>query len=127
MVDRGIKILNVEDSAMMRKVMTGILNKWGFNNLESAENGQEAMLRIEEGGIDLVLTDWHMPGSSGLGLIKAVRADPQLAKLPIVMITAEQDRDMVKHALQAGATGFIIKPFNPQKILKAVEAAMARA
>lgn len=110
------KVLVVDDSPTMRRIVANTLKRIGFSDLEEAENGQQALILLSGNTFDLIVTDWNMPGMSGLEFIKSVRSDSS-NNLPILMVTTRSEADDVKEALKAGANSYIVKPFTP-KVLK---------
>ena len=106
-----MKILVVDDFATMRRIVKNLLGELGFRNLEEADDGKTALPRLQEGGIDFLVTDWNMPGMSGLDLVKAVRADPNLKNTPVLMVTAEAKKTQIIEAAKAGINGYVVKPF----------------
>lgn len=112
MADRtALKFLVVDDFSTMRRIVRNLLKELGFTNVEEAEDGAVALTRLKSGGIDFVVTDWNMPNMDGLTLLQSVRADPALKHLPVLMITAEAKKENIIAAAQAGASGYIVKPF----------------
>ena len=112
MADRtALKFLVVDDFSTMRRIVRNLLKELGFTNVEEAEDGAVALTRLKSGGIDFVVTDWNMPNMDGLTLLQSVRADPTLKHLPVLMITAEAKKENIIAAAQAGASGYIVKPF----------------
>jgi two-component system chemotaxis response regulator CheY len=112
MADRtALKFLVVDDFSTMRRIVRNLLKELGFTNVEEAEDGAVALTRLQSGGIDFVITDWNMPNMDGLTLLQSVRADPNLKHLPVLMITAEAKKENIIAAAQAGASGYIVKPF----------------
>jgi two-component system chemotaxis response regulator CheY len=105
------KFLVVDDFSTMRRIVRNLLKELGFNNVEEAEDGAIALGRLKSGGIDFVVTDWNMPNMDGLTLLQSIRADPALKHLPVLMITAEAKKENIIAAAQAGASGYIVKPF----------------
>ncbi|MBK4737652.1 chemotaxis response regulator CheY [Noviherbaspirillum pedocola] len=103
--------LIVDDFPTMRRIITGLLKELGYSNFVEAENGEEALSRIRGGGIDFVLSDWNMPVMDGLSLLKHIRADDSLRHLPVLMVTAEAKKENIIAAAQAGASGYVVKPF----------------
>lgn len=110
-MDKNLRILIVDDFSTMRRIVKNLLNDIGFTNTAEAEDGNAALALLRQGGFQFVVTDWNMPGMTGIELLKNIRADPQLAKLPVLMVTAEQKREQIIEAAQAGVNGYIIKPF----------------
>ncbi|WP_116811846.1 chemotaxis response regulator CheY [Steroidobacter cummioxidans] len=106
-----MKFLVVDDFSTMRRIIKNLLNDLGYANVTEADDGQTALPILQAGGIDFLVTDWNMPGMPGLDLLKAVRSDPKLAKLPVLMLTAEAKREQIVEAAQAGVSGYVIKPF----------------
>jgi two-component system, chemotaxis family, chemotaxis protein CheY len=110
-VSKNLKFLVVDDFSTMRRIVKNLLNDLGYANVVEADDGKTALPLLQAGGIDFLVTDWNMPGMPGLDLLKAVRADPKLAKLPVLMLTAEAKREQIIEAAQAGVNGYVIKPF----------------
>lgn len=108
-----MKILVVDDSITTRRVITNLVFSIGFGDVHQAENGKYALAKLKSAGnFDLLITDWNMPEMNGLELVKAVRNDPELKNIGILMITAEATRDAVISAAQAGINGYVAKPFS---------------
>jgi len=110
-LDKNMKILIVDDFSTMRRIIKNLLRDLGFTNTQEADDGQTALPMLQSIHFDLLVTDWNMPGMQGIDLLKAVRADPKLAKLPVLMVTAEQKREQIIEAAKAGVNGYIVKPF----------------
>ncbi len=106
-----MKILIVDDFSTMRRIIKNLLRDLGFTNTVEADDGQTALPKLQAGGIDFLVTDWNMPGMTGLDLLKAVRDDASLNSLPVLMVTAEAKREQIVEAAQAGVNGYVIKPF----------------
>ena len=114
------KILAVDDSATMRQMVCHTLRDAGFEVIE-AEDGQKALdLLAATGRVDLVITDLNMPVMDGFGLIENLRANPTYKHTPILMLTTESDPAKKQRGRDAGATGWIVKPFNPEKLVEVV-------
>ena len=113
-----INILVVDDSKSMRSVIKKVLQISGFDlgDLYEAGNGQEALEVLRDSWVDLVLTDVHMPGMGGIDLLKALKADDVLKKVPVVLITTEGREEKVQEAFTLGANGYLKKPFTPEQI-----------
>lgn len=107
-----MKILVVDDFSTMRRIIKNLLKDLGFSNIEEADDGTTALPMLKHGHFDFLVTDWNMPGMTGIDLLKAVRADPALSTLPVLMVTAEAKREQIIMAAQAGVNGYIVKPFN---------------
>jgi two-component system chemotaxis response regulator CheY len=110
-MDKNIKILIVDDFSTMRRIVKNLLNDLGFFNTAEADDGTTALEELRRNKYDLVITDWNMPGMPGIDLLKAIRADAALAKMPVLMVTAEAKREQIIEAAQAGVNGYVIKPF----------------
>lgn len=106
-----MKILIVDDFSTMRRIIKNLLRDLGFNNTAEADDGSSALPMLRAGGIQFLITDWNMPGMTGIELLKAVRADESLKTLPVLMVTAEQKREQIIEAAQAGVNGYVVKPF----------------
>lgn len=107
-----MRILVVDDFSTMRRIVRNLLADLGFDNIVEAEDGAPALQIMKSEAIDFVVTDWNMPGMTGIELLKAIRAEPRCAKVPVLMVTAEARRDQILEAAQAGVNGYVIKPFN---------------
>ncbi len=128
MSQESLKFLVVDDFSTMRRIVRNLLKELGFNNVDEAEDGAVALAKLKRGGFDFVISDWNMPNMTGIELLRAVRADPALASLPVLMITAEAKKENIVEAAQARASGYIVKPFTAavldeklNKILKTME------
>jgi two-component system chemotaxis response regulator CheY len=114
--------LVVDDYASMRSVVIEVLKRAGFTEIHQAGNGQLALAKVlEHKKIGLIVSDWYMPTMDGLALLRALKANPQTAHIPVLMITAEGQRDNVLDAMQSGAAGYIVKPFAPSELQKRLE------
>jgi two-component system chemotaxis response regulator CheY len=111
MSDPKMKFLVVDDFSTMRRIVRNLLKELGYTNVDEAEDGVVAMQKLTSGGIDFVVTDWNMPNMTGIELLRAIRANAQLSHLPVLMITAEAKKENIVEAAQAGASGYIVKPF----------------
>ena len=111
MSNPNMKFLVVDDFSTMRRIVRNLLKELGFNNVEEAEDGSMALQRLRAGAFDFVISDWNMPNMTGIELLRNVRADPALKHLPLLMITAEAKKENIVEAAQAGASGYIVKPF----------------
>jgi len=117
---RNAKILVVDDSRVMRRIVIRCLDSLGFSNACEAENGLAALAAVENGQIDMVLTDWCMPGMYGIDLLRALRKNPRTAGIPVVMISAESQPHLVEEAMRAGADYYVAKPFTCEVIQRAL-------
>jgi two-component system chemotaxis response regulator CheY len=100
-----LKFLVVDDFSTMRRIVKGLLHDLGYQNVQEADDGSTALPMLKSGNFDVLITDWNMPILPGLALLKAVRADPKLVKLPVLMVTAEAKREQIVEAAQAGVNG----------------------
>ena len=106
-----MKFLVVDDYSTMRRIVKNLLHDLGYANVAEADDGKTALPLLQNGSFDFLITDWNMPGMPGLDLLKAVRSDDKLKKLPVLMLTAEAKREQIVEAAQAGVSGYVIKPF----------------
>ncbi|ECG4848232.1 MULTISPECIES: chemotaxis response regulator CheY [Morganella] len=111
MADKNLRFLVVDDFSTMRRIVRNLLKDLGFNNVEEAEDGQDALDKLRESTFNFVISDWNMPNVDGLQLLTEIRKDPALAALPVLMVTAEAKKENIIAAAQAGANGYVVKPF----------------
>ncbi len=111
-----MKFLVVDDFSTMRRIVKNLLHDLGYPNVTEADDGKTALPMLQAGGFDFLISDWNMPGMSGLDLIKAVRSDEKLKKMPVLMLTAEAKREQIIEAAQAGVNGYVIKPFTAETL-----------
>lgn len=121
-----MKILVVDDFSTMRRIVKNLLTDLGFTELQEADDGKTALVKLQSAHFDFLVTDWNMPGMTGIDLLKAVRADPKLANLPVLMVTAEAKREQIMMAAQEGVNGYIIKPFTAATLKEKIEKIFAR-
>lgn len=110
-LDKNMKVLVVDDFSTMRRIVKNLLRDLGFTNIQEADDGSTALPMLQGGDFDFVVTDWNMPGMQGIDLLKAIRADANLAHIPVLLITAEAKKEQIVMAAQAGVNGYIVKPF----------------
>jgi len=112
-LDKNMKILVVDDFSTMRRIVRNLLVELGFSNplIQEADDGENALVMLRSQPFDLVVTDWNMPNMTGIDLLRAIRAEEALKGLPVLMVTAENNRDQIIAAAQAGVNGYIVKPF----------------
>ena len=115
-MSKDLKFLVVDDFSTMRRIIKNLLHDLGYQNVAEADDGTTALPILQAGEVDFLITDWNMPGMPGLDLLKAVRSDPNLAKLPVLMLTAEAKREQIVEAAQAGVSGYVIKPFTAETL-----------
>lgn len=117
MTDTKIKVLVVDDFSTMRRIVKNILRQLGYENIEEAEDGAQAYAKLKSGNFQFLVSDWNMPNMDGLELLKKVRSDPELKSLPVLMVTAEAEKNKVVEAIRAGVNNYVVKPFTAE-ILK---------
>lgn len=120
-MSKDMKFLVVDDFSTMRRIIKNLLNDLGYANVQEADDGQTALPILQSGSIEFLITDWNMPGMPGLDLLKAVRGDPKLAQLPVLMLTAEAKREQIIEAAQAGVNGYVIKPFTAATLKEKID------
>ncbi len=125
-MDKNIKILVVDDFATMRRIIRNLLGELGYRNLDEADDGRTALPKMKSGEFDFLVTDWNMPGMTGLDLVKAVRADPAIRHTPILMVTAEAKKSQIVEAAQAGINGYVVKPFTAGTLNDKIDRIFAR-
>ncbi len=106
-----IKFLVVDDFSTMRRIVRNLLKELGFTTVDEAEDGAVAWQKIQATSYDFIITDWNMPNMDGLTLLQTIRGDASHKTLPVLMITAEAKKENIIAAAQAGASGYIVKPF----------------
>ena len=117
----NMKILVVDDFQTMRRIIRNYLRQLGFNNVEEAEDGDVALEKLNEGQFDFVITDWNMPKMTGIDLLKKIRAENNFKNIPVLIITAEAEKENVVQAAQAGVNDYIVKPFTPEVLQAKIE------
>ncbi|MFO7324131.1 MAG: chemotaxis response regulator CheY [Pseudomonadota bacterium] len=124
-MNSGLRFLVVDDYSTMRRIVKNFLVDLGYSNVTEADDGLTALPILKSGTIDFLVTDWNMPGMPGLELLKAVRSDPALAKLPVLLVTAEAKRDQIIEAAQAGVNGYVVKPFTALTLKEKIDKILA--
>lgn len=120
-MNKNMKILIVDDFSTMRRIIKNLLRDLGFTNTHEADDGNTALPMLKSSDYDLLITDWNMPGMTGIDLLRAVRADDKLKTLPVLMVTAEAKREQIIEAAQAGVNGYVVKPFTAQALKEKIE------
>jgi len=120
-MDLNIKILIVDDFSTMRRIVKNLLRQLGFNNIQEADDGTTALEQLKTDPVDLVISDWNMPKMTGLDLLKAIRGDDKLKKIPVLMVTAEARKENIVEAVQAGVNNYIVKPFTAETLKEKME------
>ncbi|QAU34326.1 chemotaxis response regulator CheY [Janthinobacterium sp. 17J80-10] len=111
MVNPNTKFLVVDDFSTMRRIVRNLLKELGYTNVDEAEDGSMALTKLRSEQFDFVISDWNMPIMDGLTMLQNIRADAALSKLPVLMVTAEAKKENIIAAAQAGANGYVVKPF----------------
>lgn len=130
-MSKDLKFLVVDDFSTMRRIIKNVLQELGYTNVAEADDGATALPLLQNGDFDFLITDWNMPDMQGIELLRAVRADAKLGKLPVLMVTAEAKREQIVEAAQAGVNGYVVKPFTAvtlkEKLDKIFEALPGKA
>ena len=113
-MNKHLRILVVDDFSTMRRIVRNLLMELGFSGplIQEADDGESALVLLRTQRFDLVITDWNMPNMSGIELLQTLRAEAALKALPVLMVTAENNRDQIIAAARAGVNGYIVKPFS---------------
>jgi two-component system, chemotaxis family, chemotaxis protein CheY len=114
------RIMSVDDSPSIRQMVSFTLRNEGFEVVE-AEDGRDALAKLDGNPVSLVVTDLHMPNMDGIELIRSLRANPSHRFMPVVMLTTESNQDKKNQGREAGATGWIVKPFKPEQLVAVVK------
>lgn len=125
-MDKNMKILIVDDFSTMRRIVKNLLHDLGYANTHEADDGKTAWPMLQAGDFEFVVTDWNMPGMTGIDLLKNIRGEPRLAALPVLMVTAEAQREQIIEAAKAGVNGYIIKPFTAVTLKEKLDKIFAR-
>ena len=121
-----MKCLVVDDSATMRRIVVNALKSIGYDNVVEAGDGSDALQKCDA-TIELVITDWNMPVMGGLDFVKNLRANPQHARTPILMVTTRSVKEDILHAVEAGVSSYILKPFTPQVLKEKIDQMLSLA
>jgi len=122
MADGNMKILVVDDFGTMRKIIKNLLKELGYTNVDEAEDGAMALEKLKEGGFNFVITDWNMPNMPGIELLKAIRVTEGIKDMPILMVTAEAEKEKVVAAVQAKVNNYVVKPFTAAVLKEKIDA-----
>ncbi|NKC31267.1 response regulator [Falsiroseomonas selenitidurans] len=114
------RVMTVDDSRTMREMVAFTLRKAGFE-VSEAEDGRKALAALQAAPVDVVITDLNMPNMDGVALIRALRADARMRAVPILMLTTESEAAKKAEGRSAGATGWLVKPFDPEKLIDVVK------
>ncbi|TDP71632.1 chemotaxis response regulator CheY [Roseateles toxinivorans] len=121
-----MKFLIVDDFSTMRRIVRGLLKEIGYNNADEAEDGAVALGMLKQTKYDFVVSDINMPNMNGFDLLKAVKEDPSLKHIPVLMVTAEARKEDIVLAAQTGAAGYIVKPFTKATLEEKVQKIMQK-
>ncbi len=116
-----MRLLVVDDSSTMRRIIRNSLKVVGYEDVLEAENGEGALARLQSEQVDLVITDWNMPGMTGLELVAAMRGTPALKQTPVLMVTTVAEKENILKAMQAGVNNYVVKPFDATTLKKKIE------
>ncbi len=116
-----IRVLVVDDFPTMRRIVKNLLKQLGFENIDEAENGEDALNKLKSGEYGLVVSDWNMPVMEGIELLRNVRNDPQLKDIAFLMVTAEAEKEKVIEAIKAGVDNYVVKPFTGEVLKEKLE------
>lgn len=122
MLDTSKKILIVDDFSTMRRIIRNMLRQLGYNNIVEAEDGAAAFDLLKRETVDFIISDWNMPNMTGLELLKAVRGDDNLKRLPVLLVTAEALKENVAEAVKAGVNNYVVKPFTAEVLQEKIDA-----
>jgi two-component system chemotaxis response regulator CheY len=122
----AFKVLVVDDQLTMREVTRLALQEMGVRLIIDAENGDDAFKKATTQPLDMIISDFNMPGMDGLGLLRAVRGHPAVRKLPFILVTGRGDNALVVSAAQAGVNNYIVKPFTAEMLREKVEAVVGK-
>jgi two-component system, chemotaxis family, chemotaxis protein CheY len=121
-VDTSMSVLVVDDYKTMVRIIRNLLKQLGFDDVDEAADGAEALGKMKQRKYGLVISDWNMEPMTGYELLKEVRADPGLSRTPFIMVTAESKTENVIAAKKAGVNNYIVKPFNAQTLKGKIDA-----
>jgi len=114
-----LKILVVDDSSTMRRIIINTLSRIGYTNVVEAEHGKAGLEKLAQGGVEMIITDWNMPEMDGLEFVGVVRG--QDTNIPILMVTTNAAKEDIVSALQAGVNNYVVKPFTPETLKEKIE------
>jgi len=117
----SVRLLVVDDSSTMRRIIRNSLKVVGYEDILEAENGEGALARLQSEKVDLVITDWNMPVMNGLELVTAMRSTPALKEIPVLMVTTVAEKENILMAMQAGVTNYVVKPFDAATLKKKID------
>jgi len=122
MFNLNLKVLVVDDFPTMRRIVRNLLKQLGFEHIDEAEDGAQALIRLRGGNFGLVISDWNMPNMEGIELLRNVRKEPEpLKDIPFLMVTAEAEKEKVIEAIKAGVDNYVVKPFTADILREKLE------
>jgi two-component system chemotaxis response regulator CheY len=124
---KSTPVLIVDDYKTMLRLINNLLKQLEIENVEDANNGEEALVKLNTGKFGLCISDWNMPGMTGLELLRQVRSSEKLKRLPFILVTAESKTENVIAARQAGVSNYIVKPFNVETLRAKIDSVFATA
>ncbi len=125
-VAASLSCLVVDDQITMRQLVRQGLSTLGVSDVEAASNGEDGLRMVISRKTSLVISDFNMPGMDGIGLLRAIRAYPPIAKTPFIMLTGRADRELVEQAVKYGVNNYLVKPFTVQTLKEKIEAVFGR-
>jgi two-component system chemotaxis response regulator CheY len=114
-----LKILIVDDSSTMRRIIINTLSRIGYSDVVEAEHGKAGLEKLGQGGVEMIITDWNMPEMDGLEFVQTVRGQNQ--NIPILMVTTNAAKEDIVQALQSGVNNYVVKPFTPETLKEKIE------
>ena len=124
MADKELKFLVVDDFSTMRRIVRNLLKELGFNNVEEAEDGVDALNKLQAGGFGFVISDWNMPNMDGLTFVKTFRQSNKTT--PLIMVTTESEKSRVIEAIKAGVNNYVVKPFTPDLLNQRINETLSK-
>ncbi len=122
MFNFGLKVLVVDDFPTMRRIIKNLLKQIGFENIDEAEDGVQALNKLKSGNYGLVVSDWNMPNMEGIDLLRNIRQEAEpLKNIPFLMVTAEAEKEKVIEAIKGGVDNYIVKPFTAEVLKEKLE------
>ncbi len=121
----NLKILAVDDSPTMRRIIINTLKRAGYNDVVEATDGKDALAKLKGAGINFIITDWNMPEMDGLTFVNNLRSNDEYKELPILMVTTRSVKEDIVEALKAGVNNYIVKPFTPDTLKEKIEQVLA--
>lgn len=117
----GLKILAVDDSPTMRRIIINTLKRAGYEDVQEATDGRDALAKLKVDKFDFVITDWNMPEMDGLTLVTTIRKNEETKSMPILMVTTRSVKEDIVEAMKAGVNNYIVKPFTPDTLKAKIE------